>query len=265
QPIITPTQDIVLGLYYITREKEGARGEGKLFSSYEDVSRAYNSGTIDIHAKIKLRIDRQVFDTKGNTYNEKGVVNTTVGRALLLNILPEGLSFSLLNKVLVKKEISKIINQAFRVLGGKATVVLADKLMYAGFKYSTLSGVSVGVDDMTIPDNKEAKIEEAEKEIKQITEQYQSSLITENERYNNIINIWSKTSDEVGASMMDAISKDTVSINGEKKEIESFNSVYMMAKSGARGSYNQMRQLAGMRGLMAKPDGTMIETAITAN
>ncbi|MBK2356988.1 DNA-directed RNA polymerase subunit beta' [Francisella hispaniensis] len=265
QPIITPTQDIVLGLYYITREKEGARGEGKLFSSYEDVSRAYNSGTIDIHAKIKLRIDRQVFDTKGNTYNEKGVVNTTVGRALLLNILPEGLSFSLLNKVLVKKEISKIINQAFRVLGGKATVVLADKLMYAGFKYSTLSGVSVGVDDMTIPDNKEAKIEEAEKEIKQITEQYQSSLITENERYNNIINIWSKTSDEVGASMMDAISKDTVTINGEKKEIESFNSVYMMAKSGARGSYNQMRQLAGMRGLMAKPDGTMIETAITAN
>ncbi|GAB4222018.1 MAG: DNA-directed RNA polymerase subunit beta' [Francisella sp.] len=265
QPIITPTQDIVLGLYYITREKEGAKGEGKLFASYEDVSRAYNSGAVDIHAKIKLRIDRQVFDTQGNTYSEQGVVDTTVGRALLLNILPEGLSFSLINKVLVKKEISKIINQAYRVLGGKATVILADKLMYAGFKYSTLSGISVGVDDMTIPSNKEAKIAEAEKEIKHINDQYQSSLITEKERYNNIINIWNKTSDEVGASMMDAISKDVITVNGEKKEIESFNSVYMMAKSGARGSYNQMRQLSGMRGLMAKPDGTMIETAITAN
>ncbi|MCL4119305.1 UNVERIFIED_CONTAM: hypothetical protein GTU68_047702 [Idotea baltica] len=239
QPIITPTQDIVLGLYYITREKEGAKGEGKLFASYDDVARAYNSGTIEIHTKIKLRIDRQ------------GVVNTTVGRALLINILPDGISFSFINKVLAKKEISKVINQAFRVLGGKATVVLADKLMYAGFKYSTISGISVGVNDMTIPDIKEAKVEAAEEEIKQVTEQYQSSLITENERYNNIINIWSKVSDEV--------------VNGEKKDIESFNSVYMMANSGARGSYNQMRQLAGMRGLMAKPDGTMIETAITAN
>ncbi|QLE78953.1 DNA-directed RNA polymerase subunit beta' [Francisella sp. Scap27] len=265
QPIITPTQDIVLGLYYITREKEGAKGEGKLFASYDDVARAYNSGTIEIHTKIKLRIDRQVFDTKGNTYNEKGVVNTTVGRALLINILPDGISFSFINKVLAKKEISKVINQAFRVLGGKATVVLADKLMYAGFKYSTISGISVGVNDMTIPDIKEAKVEAAEEEIKQVTEQYQSSLITENERYNNIINIWSKVSDEVGALMMDEISKDTITVNGEKKDIESFNSVYMMANSGARGSYNQMRQLAGMRGLMAKPDGTMIETAITAN
>ena len=218
QPIITPTQDIVLGLYYITREKDGAKGEGKLFASYDDVARAYNSGTIDIHAKIKLRIDRQVFDTKGNTYNEKGVVNTTVGRALLINILPDGISFSFINKVLAKKEISKVINQAFRVLGGKATVVLADKLMYAGFKYSTLSGISVGVNDMTIPDNKEAKVEAAEEEIKQVTEQYQSSLITENERYNNIINIWSKVSDEVGASMMDEISKDTSTVNGEKKQ-----------------------------------------------
>ena len=265
EPIITPSQDIVLGLYYITREQQGAKGEGKLFSGYEDVSRAYDSGTIDIHTKIKLRIDRQVFDAKGNTYNEKGVVNTTVGRALLINILPEGLSFSLLNKVLVKKEISKIINEAFRVLGGKATVILADRLMYAGFKYSTISGISVGVNDMVIPSDKDAQIEEAEKEIKHVSEQYQSSLITENERYNNIVNIWSKTSDEVGASMMNAISKDKVTVDGQEKEVESLNSVYMMAKSGARGSYNQMRQLAGMRGMMAKPDGTMIETAITAN
>ncbi len=265
QPIITPTQDIVLGLYYITRDQDGAKGEGKLFASYDDVARAYNSGTIAIHAKIKLRVDRQIFDTKGNTYNEKGVVNTTVGRALLINILPDGLSFSLLNKVLTKKEISNVINQSFRILGGKATVVLADKLMYNGFKYSTVSGISVGVNDMTIPDNKEAKVDAAEEEIKKVTEQYQSSLITENERYNNIINIWSKVSDEVGASMMDAISKDKVIVHGEEKEVESFNSVYMMANSGARGSYNQMRQLAGMRGLMAKPDGTMIETAITAN
>ena len=265
QPVITPTQDIVLGLYYMTRDQEGAKGEGKLFASYDEVSRAYNSETIDIHAKIKLRIDRQVFDTKGNTYNEKGVVNTTIGRALLINILPDGLSFSLINKVLTKKEISNIINQAFRILGGKATVVLADKLMYAGFKYSTISGISVGINDMTIPDNKEAKVDAAEEEIKQVTEQYQSSLITENERYNNIINIWSKVSDEVGASMMDVISKDKVIVDGKEVEIESFNSVYMMANSGARGSYNQMRQLAGMRGLMAKPDGTMIETAITAN
>ena len=265
QPVITPTQDIVLGLYYITRDKEGTKGGGKLFASYDEVSRAYNSGTIDIHAKIKLRIDRQIFDTKGNTYKEKGVVNTTIGRALLINILPDGLSFSLINKVLTKKEISNIINQAFRILGGKATVILADQLMYAGFKYSTISGISVGINDMTIPDNKEAKVYAAEEEIKQVTEQYQSSLITENERYNNIINIWSKVSDEVGASMMDVISKNKVTVDGVEKNLESFNSVYMMANSGARGSYNQMRQLAGMRGLMAKPDGTMIETAITAN
>ncbi|APC97063.1 DNA-directed RNA polymerase subunit beta' [Francisella frigiditurris] len=265
QPVITPTQDIVLGLYYITREKEGSKGEGKLFSSYEDVSRAYNSGTVDIHAKIKFRVNRQVFDTKGNTYSEKGIVDTTVGRALLINILPDGLSFSLINRVLVKKEIGNIINQSFRILGGKATVLLADHLMYAGFKYSTISGVSVGVDDMVIPTDKEEKIEKAEKEVKHITEQYQSSLVTENERYNNIVHIWSKTSDEVGASMMEAISKEKALVDGKEKEIESFNSVYMMAKSGARGSYDQMRQLAGMRGLMSKPDGTTIETAITAN
>ena len=266
QPIITPTQDIILGLYYITREKDSARGEGKLFANHDEISLAYNSKTIDIHAKIKLRIDRQVFDTKGNTYNEKGIVDTTVGRALLMNVLPEGLSFSLINKVLVKKEVSNLIDYSFRVLGAKATVLLADQLMYTGFKYSTISGVSVGVDDMTIPDDKDDRIKKAEDEIKQVTEQYEKSLVTDNERYNNIINIWNKTSDEVGKSMMEEISKDkSTDENGNETKTESFNSVYMMAKSGARGSYNQMRQLAGMRGLMAKPDGSMIETAITAN
>ncbi|MFZ9034715.1 MAG: DNA-directed RNA polymerase subunit beta' [Francisellaceae bacterium] len=265
-PVIAPTQDIVLGLYYITRERVNAKGEGKLFADLLHVQRAYNAGTVDVHARIKVRLDHKVLDDHGNYTEEKGIIETTVGRALLSNILPEGLPFSMINQPLTKKAIARIIDQCYRRLGTKETVVFADQLMYAGYRYSTKSGISIGIDDMIIPAAKADILAEAEDQVKEITEQYSSGLVTDGERKNKVIDIWTRANERVAKSMMEVISKENVSDHdGNEVEQESFNSIYMMADSGARGSPPQIRQLAGMRGLMAKPDGSIIETPITAN
>ncbi|WP_318779345.1 MULTISPECIES: DNA-directed RNA polymerase subunit beta' [Cysteiniphilum] len=265
-PVIAPTQDIVLGLYYVTREKVNAKGEGKLFADLLHVQRAYDAGVVDIHAKIKVRLDHKVLLESGEYIDEKGIVETTVGRALLSSILPEGLPFSLINQPLTKKTVGKIIDQCYRRLGTKATVIFADQLMYAGYKYSTKSGISIGINDMIIPDAKVGILAEAEGQVKEISEQYASGLVTAGERYNKVIDIWSRANEKVAKSMMEVIAKEKVADKtGSEIEQESFNSVYMMADSGARGSAAQIRQLAGMRGLMAKPDGSIIETPITAN
>ncbi|WP_018299510.1 DNA-directed RNA polymerase subunit beta' [Fangia hongkongensis] len=265
-PVIAPTQDIVLGLYYITREGVNIKGEGKLFADLLHVQRAYEAGVVGIHAKIKVRLNHKVLLESGEYEDEKGIIETTVGRALLSSILPEGLPFSLINQPLTKKTIGKIVDQCYRRLGTKETVIFADQLMYAGYKYSTKSGISIGINDMIIPDAKADVLAEAESQVKEISDQYASGLVTAGERYNKVIDIWSRANEKVAKSMMDVISKEHVTDKeGQEIEQESFNSVYMMADSGARGSAAQIRQLAGMRGLMAKPDGSIIETPITAN
>jgi len=263
EPIIVPSQDIVLGIYYLTREDINVQGEGMIFSDIDEVSRAYYSGNVHIHAKVTVRMDIVESDSK-ETVNKR--VETTVGRALFSKILPKGLPFELVNKTMDKKSISSAIDTCYRVLGLKATVIFADQLMYMGYEYATKSGVSFCLDDMIIPESKSKILSEAETEVKEIEMQYQSGLVTRGERYNKVVDIWSKTNDQVAKAMMSKLGKD-VKNNSEGKEIEqpSFNSIFMMADSGARGSAAQIRQLAGMRGLMAKPDGSIIETPITAN
>ena len=263
EPIIVPSQDIVLGIYYLTREDINVQGEGMVFSDIDEVSRAYYSGNVHIHAKVTVRMDIVEPDSK-ETINKR--VETTVGRALFSKILPKGLPFELVNKTMDKKSISSAIDTCYRVLGLKATVIFADQLMYMGYEYATKSGVSFCLDDMIIPESKSKILSEAETEVKEIEMQYQSGLVTRGERYNKVVDIWSKTNDQVAKAMMSKLGKD-VKNNSEGKEIEqpSFNSIFMMADSGARGSAAQIRQLAGMRGLMAKPDGSIIETPITAN
>ncbi|MFT6834668.1 MAG: DNA-directed RNA polymerase subunit beta', partial [Francisellaceae bacterium] len=266
EPIIAPTQDIILGLYYMTRESVNSKGEGRLFSDLMQVQKAYHVGQLDLHAKVKVRLDRTVLNELGESVEEKGVVYTTVGRALLSDILPSGLPFALVNKSLTKKVVAKIIDQCYRRLGTKDTVVFADKLMYLGFEYSTISGISIGINDLIIPEAKKKILVSAETEVKEISEQYNSGLVTFSERYNKVIDIWSRANEKVAKAMMDVISTEEVkTAKGKTISQESFNSVYMMADSGARGSAAQIRQLAGMRGLMAKPDGSIIETPITAN
>ena len=266
EPIIVPSQDIVLGLYYATRQRINARGETSMFQNVAEVSRAYESGGVELHAQITVRI-REVLKGDNGELNE--VVNryeTTVGRALLSEILPAGLPFPLINKPLKKKEISKLINEAFRRCGIRETVIFADKLMYTGFTYATRAGLSICVDDLLIPDEKVKIIGETEKEVKEIERQYTSGLVTQGERYNKVVDIWGRAGDMIAKAMMDQLGNEKV-IDRKGKEVnqESFNSIYMMADSGARGSAAQIRQLAGMRGLMAKPDGSIIETPITAN
>ena len=263
EPIIVPSQDIVLGIYYLTREDINVQGEGMIFSNIDEVSRAYYSGNVHIHAKVTVRMDIVESDSK-KTVNKR--VETTVGRALFSKILPKGLPFELVNKTMDKKSISSAIDTCYRVLGLKATVIFADQLMYMGYEYATKSGVSFCLDDMIIPESKSKILSDAETEVKEIEMQYQSGLVTRGERYNKVVDIWSKTNDQVAKAMMSKLGKD-VKNNSEGKEIEqpSFNSIFMMADSGARGSAAQIRQLAGMRGLMAKPDGSIIETPITAN
>lgn len=267
EPVIVPSQDVVLGLYYMTREAVNAKGEGRAFADLQEVDRAYRSGNASLHAKIKVRINEVVKDrdSKEITHNTR-IVDTTVGRALLFQIVPKGLSFDVVNQPMKKKAISKLINQAYRTVGLKDTVIFADQLMYTGFAFSTLSGVSIGVNDFVIPDEKKRIIENATREVKEIESQYASGLVTQGEKYNKVIDLWSKANDDVSKAMMANLSKEKV-IDREGKEVEqeSFNSMYMMADSGARGSAAQIRQLAGMRGLMAKPDGSIIETPIIAN
>ncbi|MDE0513688.1 MAG: DNA-directed RNA polymerase subunit beta' [Gammaproteobacteria bacterium] len=270
EPIIVPTQDVVLGLYYMTRESAAAKGAGKIFVDVNEVHRAYECGAVDLHARISVRIkqtpDGSNDDSDSDDPPRYERVETTVGRALLSRILPEGMPFSLVNQVLNKRSISRLINVCYRRLGLKTTVIFSDRLMYTGFHYSTRAGVSFGVDDMVVPGDKSDIIGETEDQVKQFEQQYTSGLITNGERYNKVVDIWSHTSDQVAKAMMDKLGVDTVQDkDGSEVDEPSFNSIFMMADSGARGSAAQIRQLAGMRGLMAKPDGSIIETPITAN
>ncbi|MEG0084784.1 MAG: DNA-directed RNA polymerase subunit beta', partial [Massilia sp.] len=221
---------------------------------------------VELHARVKVRITEVVTDEDGNKQNKTSIVDTTIGRALLAEILPEGLPFALANTELTKKNISRLINSSYRQLGLKDTVVFADKLMYTGFAYATRAGVSIGIDDMLIPDEKKGILTEAEAEVLEIQEQYQSGLVTAGERYNKVVDIWSRTNERIAKAMMDTIGTEkVVNAKGETIDQKSMNSLYIMADSGARGSQAQIRQLAGMRGLMARPDGSIIETPIKAN
>ena len=266
-PIIVPTQDVVLGLYYMTRELVNAKGEGMVFANVAEVHRAYQNRAVELHAKVKVRLklsDRD--DQTGEIIERVSIVDTTVGRALLHEIIPVGLPFALVNTELTKKNISRLINACYRKLGLKDTVVFADQLMYTGFHYATRAGISIGIDDMKIPGEKKAILEVAEKEVVEIQEQFQSGLVTAGERYNKVVDIWSRTNEQVAQAMMRGIGTEKVlNAKGETVEQKSMNSIYIMADSGARGSAAQIRQLAGMRGLMAKPDGSIIETPIKAN
>ena len=266
EPIIVPSQDVVLGLYYMTRALENKKGEGMAFANIAEVKRAYDNRVVELHAKVKVRITEVVTDENGDKQKKSSIVETTIGRALLAEILPEGLPFALANTELTKKNISRLINSSYRQLGLKDTVVFADKLMYTGFAYATRAGVSIGIDDMLIPDEKRGILTEAEAEVLEIQEQYQSGLVTAGERYNKVVDIWSRTNERIAKAMMDTIGTEkVVNAKGETIDQKSMNSLYIMADSGARGSQAQIRQLAGMRGLMARPDGSIIETPIKAN
>ena len=266
EPIIVPSQDVVLGLYYMSRALENKKGEGMVFANTNEVKRAYDNRVVELHAKVKVRITEVLADEDGVKQKKSTIVDTTVGRALLSEILPEGLPFALANTEMTKKNISRLINSSYRMLGLKDTVVFADRLMYTGYAYATRAGVSIGIDDMLIPDEKKGILTEAEAEVLEIQEQYQSGLVTAGERYNKVVDIWSRTNERIAKAMMDTIGTEkVVNAKGETIDQKSMNSLYIMADSGARGSQAQIRQLAGMRGLMARPDGSIIETPIKAN
>ncbi|SHI50485.1 DNA-directed RNA polymerase subunit beta' [Pollutimonas bauzanensis] len=266
EPSIVPSQDIVLGLYYTTRERTNGKGEGLFFTDVAEVQRAYDNREVELQSRVTVRLNEYEKDEQGEWQPILRRFETTVGRALLSEILPHGLPFSVLNRPLKKKEISRLINQSFRRCGLRATVIFADKLMQSGFRLATRGGISIAMSDMLIPSVKEEILAQASKEVKEIDKQYSSGLVTSQERYNNVVDIWGKAGDKVGKAMMEQLSTEPVTNrHGEEVRQESFNSIYMMADSGARGSAAQIRQLAGMRGLMAKPDGSIIETPITAN
>jgi DNA-directed RNA polymerase subunit beta' len=266
EPIIVPSQDIVLGLYYMTRERINAKGEGMMFADTDELRRAWQSGLVDINAKVTVRLKERLYDDAGKVVERIKRYDTVTGRAFLSEILPPGLDYAHVNRVLKKKEISKLINAAFRKCGLKDTVMFADKLMYTGFSMAARGGISICMQDMLMPPQKHDILAAAEAEVKEIESQYTSGLVTQGERYNKVVDIWGQAGDKVAKAMMEQLSHETV-IDREGKTVkqESFNSIYMMADSGARGSAAQIRQLAGMRGLMAKPDGSIIETPITAN
>ena len=266
EPIIVPSQDVVLGLYYMTRERINAKGEGRIFADIAEVHRAYHGEELDLQARVRVRITEDRVAEDGTSQEIRTLIETTVGRALFYEIVPKALPFEMVNKPLDKKSISNLINACYRNVGLKETVIFADQLMYTGFAHSTASGASIGVDDFVIPEDKVRIIDEAEAEVAEIEAQYGSGLVTQGEKYNKVVDIWSRANDLVARSMMEGISREKV-INRENEEVEqdSFNSVFMYADSGARGSPAQIRQLAGMRGLMTRPDGSIIENAITAN
>jgi DNA-directed RNA polymerase subunit beta' len=266
EPIIVPSQDIVLGLYYMTRERIAGKGEGSMFGDVGEVLRAYETGNAELNTKITVRIKETVKDENGELITQIKRFETTVGRAILSEILPPGLGFEHINRALKKKEISKLINSSFRRCGIRETVIFADKLMYTGFTYATRAGLSICVDDMLVPTQKKSLISAAESEVKEIQKQFSSGLVTDGERYNKVVDIWGRAGDQIAKAMMEQLSSEPVTtLDGKETTQESFNAIYMMADSGARGSAAQIRQLAGMRGLMAKPDGSIIETPITAN
>jgi DNA-directed RNA polymerase subunit beta' len=260
EPIIVPSQDIVLGLYYMTRERVGSLGEGSMFANIAEVSRAYETREVELQAKVIVRLKEIHKDDTGQPIEKMVRHETTVGRALLSEVLPSGLPFALINKTLKKKEISRLINASFRLCGLRDTVIMADKLMYTGFSYATRAGISISVDDMLMPKQKSELIGSAEREVKEIYAQYTSGLVTDGERYNKVVDIWGRTGDIVAKAMMEQLGSEPVidrttglprMVKGKPVMQESFNSIYMMADSGARGSAAQIRQLAGMRGLMA--------------
>jgi len=260
KPIIVPSQDMVLGIYFMTRDKVFAKGEGKAFASPEEVRMAYDAGEIDLHARIRVRMKNLPADAASQ------IVETTTGRILLRDILPDSVPFAAINKVMTKKELSNLVDVCYRLAGNKDTVILADRLKEIGFRYSTEAGISICIDDMVIPEGKQVIIERATDEVKEIQNQYTEGLITDGERYNKVIDIWAKSTEEIAKEMLDNLSREmTVSPDGKEVKTPSFNAIHMMADSGSRGSAQQIRQLAGMRGLMAKPSGEIIETPITAN
>jgi DNA-directed RNA polymerase subunit beta' len=266
EPIIVPSQDVVLGLYWMTRERVNALGEGMIFADTQEVSRAYGGDQVHLQARISVRINEVAIDNMGERTESIRIVKTTVGRALLWEKVPAGIAFSLIDQPMGKKAISRVLNECYRKVGLKATVIFADQLMYTGFDYSTRSGSSIGINDFVIPVEKAAIVAKAEAEVLEIETQFSSGLVTQGEKYNKVIDIWSRANDQVSRAMMDGLSKETVvNRDGEDEEQDSFNAVYVYADSGARGSPAQIRQLAGMRGLMAKPDGSIIETPIVAN
>lgn len=262
KPIIVPSQDMVLGTYYMTRERLFVKGEGMLFSSPEEVRIAFDAGEVHLQAKIRVRMK----NVQSDESEVPKIVDTTVGRIILREILPPMIPFSTINKVMTKKELSNLIDVCYRLAGNKDTVILADRLKDIGYKYSTLAGISICIDDMVIPGGKAEIIERASDDVKEIQNQYTEGLITDGERYNKVIDIWAKATEDIAKEMIDNLSRDTVvAPDGTEVKVNSFNAIHMMADSGARGSVQQIRQLAGMRGLMAKPSGEIIETPITAN
>ncbi|KAF3977064.1 MAG: DNA-directed RNA polymerase subunit beta' [Methylococcales symbiont of Iophon sp. n. MRB-2018] len=266
EPVINPSQDVVLGLYYISREKINTKGEGSVFGNIDEVNKALDCKAVELQSKIQMRVTEKLKNEEGDVYSQTKRYETTVGRALIWDIVPEGMPFDMVNVDMTKKNISKLIAYSYRYLGNKDTVVLADKIMYLGFKYATRSGVSFGIEDMVIPAKKAPILEAAEAEVTEIQNQYASGLVTNGERYNKVVDIWSHANEQVAKVMMDGLGEeDAINAEGKVVKQKSFNSVFMMAESGARGSAAQIRQLAGMRGLMAKPDGSIIETPITAN
>jgi len=266
EPIIVPSQDVVLGLYYLTRDCVNGLGEGMVFVDTKEAEKAYRTGAAELHARVKIRITEHVKNADGEFEAKTSLRDTTVGRAILWQVCPKGLPYDVIDQPLAKKAISKLINHAYRNLGLKDTVIFADHIMYTGFHYAMIAGASVGIDDMVIPDAKYTIIEDSEAEVAEIQAQFDQGLVTAGEKYNKVIDIWSSANEKVSKAMMDNLSKETIiNRNGEPEEQDSFNSIFMMADSGARGSAAQIRQLAGMRGLMAKPDGSIIETPIKAN
>jgi DNA-directed RNA polymerase subunit beta' len=266
EPIIVPSQDVVLGVYWMTRERVNDKGEGMVFADIHEVSRAYRSGQVGLQARVKVRVTQKLFNENRELIESTEIIDTTVGRTLVYEIVPDGMPYSHVNNTMSNKDISRLINLCYRSVGLKETVIFADQLMYLGYEYSTRSGASIGVNDFVIPDEKAPIIAEAEGEIREIESQFASGLVTQGEKYNKVIDIWTRANDMVGAAMMDNLSKEIVkNREGEDEEQNSFNSVWMYADSGARGSPAQIRQLSGMRGLMTKPDGSIIETPITAN
>ncbi|WP_028470786.1 DNA-directed RNA polymerase subunit beta' [Neptunomonas japonica] len=266
EPIIVPSQDVVLGLYWMTRSRINAKGEGMAFADIEEIERAYGAKQLDLQARIKVRISEVIRDIEGNVTEITEMKETTAGRAMLFSIVPDGLPFELVNQAMKKKAISRLLNEAYRRCGLKDTVIFADQLMYMGFRQATVSGSSIGVNDFVIPDEKPTIVGEADAEVKEIERQFADGLVTQGEKYNKVIDIWSRANDLLAKRMMENLKiEKVIDREGDEVDQESFNSVYMMADSGARGSAAQIRQLAGMRGLMAKPDGSIIETPIVAN
>ena len=265
-PIIIPSQDVILGLYYMTREMVNQQGEGMIFANTNEALTAYDAKLVSLHAKIKLRVQDYIKVESNFIASSTRIVDTTIGRAIFSRILPKGLSFDLINEALTKKVVSNLIHVCYRSQELKETVIFADQMMYMGFEYSTKSGISFCSNDMIIPSEKAEMIDKATAQVKDVQQQFASGVVTNGERYNKVIDIWSRTSEEVAKAMMDKVGyEDITDAEGNTEKKPSFNSIYMMADSGARGSPAQIRQLAGMRGLMAKPDGSIIETPITSN